>query len=144
MTPRALSVRVARKHIEAVDICSFELVSADGGALPAFAAGSHIDVGLSNGLTRQYSLCNDPTENHRYVIGVLKDPASRGGSRAMHEQVHEGNLLLISPPKNHFPLCDGVRRARAPRHVPDATRAGRQRLLRSFFCTAKCMISLTF
>jgi len=105
-----LNVRVARKHVEAVDICSFELVSVEGSALPAFAAGSHIDVGLSNGLTRQYSLCNDPTESHRYVIGVLKDPSSRGGSRAMHEQVREGDVLRISAPKNHFPLRDGARR----------------------------------
>ena len=73
--------------------------------LPAFSAGSHIDVHLPNGLTRQYSLCNDPSEGHRYLIGVLRDAASRGGSKAMHEQVEEGNVLHISAPKNHFPLA---------------------------------------
>lgn len=111
MTPTpALSVRVARKRVEAVDICTFELVSVDGSPLPPFSAGSHVDVQLPGGLTRQYSLCNDPCESHRYLIGVLRDPASRGGSRAMHDQVAEGQVLQISPPRNHFPLAHGASR----------------------------------
>lgn len=100
-----ISVRVARKQQEAVDICTYELVAVDGGPLPTFSAGSHVDVQLSGGLTRQYSLCNDPTESHRYLIGVLRDPASRGGSAAMHDLVAEGQLLQISAPNNHFPIA---------------------------------------
>jgi vanillate O-demethylase ferredoxin subunit len=103
--PSLLQVRVARKTVEAEGICSFELVATDDRPLPSFSAGSHIDVQLPGGLTRQYSLCNDPTESHRYLIGVLDDPASRGGSRAMHQQVGEGDLLQISPPRNHFALA---------------------------------------
>jgi len=38
--------RIARKILEAQDICSFELVEADGCALPPFSAGAHIDVRL--------------------------------------------------------------------------------------------------
>ena len=109
MNASELNVRVARKHAEALDICTFELVHAEGQALPAFSAGSHIDVHLPNGLTRQYSLCNDPQESHRYLIGVLRDPASRGGSQAMHALVQEGSLLRISAPKNHFPLVPARR-----------------------------------
>jgi vanillate monooxygenase ferredoxin subunit len=110
--PSSLTVRVTRKAVEAEDICTFELASADGTPLPAFSAGSHIDVQVPGGLTRQYSLCNDPAESHRYLIGVLRDAASRGGSAAMHAQVHEGALLSISPPKNHFALAH-----HAPRHL---------------------------
>ncbi len=105
MSGATLSVRVARKTVEAEGICSFELVSADGKPLPAFSAGSHVDVQLPGGLTRQYSLCNDPTETHRYLIAVLRDPASRGGSKAMHDAVKEGEALTISTPKNHFALA---------------------------------------
>ena len=105
MSGATLSVRVARKSIEAEGICSLELVSADGAPLPAFSAGSHVDVQLPGGLTRQYSLCNDPTETHRYLIAVLRDPASRGGSQAMHDAVKEGDALTISTPKNHFALA---------------------------------------
>jgi vanillate monooxygenase ferredoxin subunit len=67
-------------------------------------------VQLPGGLTRQYSLCNDPAESHRYLIGVLRDPASRGGSQAMHDAVKEGDTLQISPPKNHFALAHEARR----------------------------------
>jgi vanillate monooxygenase ferredoxin subunit len=108
MNAAELNVRVARKADEAQDICTFELVHADGKALPAFSAGSHVDVHLPNGLTRQYSLCNDPGESHRYLIGVLHDANSRGGSRAMHQQVAAGDVLSISAPKNHFPLAHGA------------------------------------
>jgi vanillate O-demethylase ferredoxin subunit len=109
--PVTLSVRVARKTQEALDISSFELVTADGSALPVFTAGAHLDVHLSSGLTRQYSLCNTPGDNHRYQIAVLRDAASRGGSREMHDDVHEGQLLQISAPKNHFPLAANARRS---------------------------------
>ena len=110
--PSALTVRVTRKAVEAEDICTFELTSTDGTPLPSFSAGSHIDVQVPGGLTRQYSLCNDPAESHRYLIGVLRDAASRGGSAAMHEHVHQGSVLSISPPKNHFALAH-----QAPRHL---------------------------
>ena len=99
-----IAVKVLRKKQEALDIASFELVKPDGSALPAFGAGSHIDVQVPGGPTRQYSLCNDAAENHRYRIAVLRDAASRGGSTGMHEAVREGDTLLVSEPRNHFPL----------------------------------------
>jgi vanillate monooxygenase ferredoxin subunit len=98
-----MQVKIARKFAVATDICAFELVRADGAPLPAFSAGAHVDVTLRDGLVRQYSLCNDPLESHRYLIAVLRDAQSRGGSIAMHA-LEEGSLLEISEPKNHFPL----------------------------------------
>jgi vanillate O-demethylase ferredoxin subunit len=99
-----MQVKVLRRREEAEGIASYELARADGQPLPPFSAGSHIDVHLPGGLVRPYSLCNDPHEAAHYRIGVLRDAASRGGSVAMHEQVHEGDLLTISEPRNHFPL----------------------------------------
>ncbi len=104
-----LTVRVTAKTMEAQDIASFELVSVDGQPLPPFSAGSHIDVHMENGLVRQYSLCNDPAETRRYLIAVLREPNSRGGSSAMHEQVGLGSVLQISQPRNHFPLVAAPR-----------------------------------
>jgi vanillate O-demethylase ferredoxin subunit len=112
MNPSTLTVRVASKTAAAQDICVFDLVAADGAALPPFSAGAHIDVHLPGGLVRQYSLCNPPHETQRYRIGVLRDAASRGGSQAMHEQVEVGQTMTISAPKNHFPLAaDALGRA---------------------------------
>ena len=105
MKPATLEVQVVSKAIEAVDICSFELVDPLGKALPRFSAGSHVDVHIGSGLSRQYSLCNDPREQHRYLIAVLRDPVSRGGSAAMHDRINKDDLIQISEPKNHFALA---------------------------------------
>ena len=104
-----MRVKVVRKKAEADGIASFELAPADGGTLPAFSAGSHVDVHVPGGLTRQYSLCNDPVTRHTYRIAVLRDAASRGGSVGMHDAVNEGDVLTISEPRNHFPLVHAVR-----------------------------------
>jgi ferredoxin-NADP reductase len=89
---------------EAEDVISVELRPVEGTTFPAFEAGAHIDLHLPNGMVRSYSLFNDSRENHRYVVGVLKDRASRGGSRCVHEQLRVGTRLQISAPRNHFPL----------------------------------------
>jgi vanillate monooxygenase ferredoxin subunit len=102
------TVRIARKTAEAVDICSFELVDPAGKALPPFSAGSHIDVHLPDGLVRQYSLVNDPRDTHRYLIAVLRDANSRGGSMGMHA-LQSGATIGISNPKNHFALTHNAR-----------------------------------
>ena len=106
-----LAVQVVSKRVEAADICTFELADPMGNPLPGFSAGSHIDVHIGNGLVRQYSLCNDPRETHRYLIGVLRVPASRGGSASMHDDVQEGDMLEIGEPRNHFQLAHGARRS---------------------------------
>ncbi len=105
MTVETLKVRVARKRDEADGICSLVLLPVAGSVLPPFTAGAHIDLHLGQGLVRQYSLCNPPSDAQQYVVAVLRDPASRGGSQAVHEQVKEGQELEISAPKNHFPLA---------------------------------------
>lgn len=106
-----IEVLVIARDNPAQDICSFELARADGAPLPAFEAGAHIDVHLPGGLIRQYSLCNPPWEQQRYLIGVLKDPASRGGSQAMHEQIQVGQTLSISEPRNLFALDESAQRS---------------------------------
>lgn len=88
----------------AQDVLEFELVG-DGAELLPFTAGSHVDVFLPSGTVRQYSLCNDPSETARYLLGVLKDPNSRGGSVEMHS-IQEGASLVVSAPRNCFPLAD--------------------------------------
>jgi vanillate monooxygenase ferredoxin subunit len=104
-------VRVARKTTEAHQMVTFELVDPNGAELPPFSAGSHIDVTIPNGLVRQYSLINSEKERNRYLIGVWKDANSRGGSKAMHEMVAEGDTLQISLPRNRFRVPRSTKRA---------------------------------
>jgi vanillate O-demethylase ferredoxin subunit len=105
-----LKVRVNQVKQEALDVKSFALVSADGAPLPSFTAGSHVDVHVSTGLVRQYSLCNGPFDGPGYMIAVKKEPESRGGSRAMHEGIKEGDVLAISKPRNNFEVHSAAKR----------------------------------
>ena len=110
-TSPQLSVRVQAMRYEAAGVLSIELVSPQGDELPAFAAGAHIDLHLPNGVTRSYSLWNSPQERRRYVIGVLRDRNSRGGSRYVHEQLRVGATLKIGAPRNNFPLDETAARS---------------------------------
>ncbi|KJC56889.1 ferredoxin [Bradyrhizobium sp. LTSPM299] len=103
-----LEVRVKRISYEAEGINSYELVSPTGGDLVPFTAGSHIDLHLSNGMIRSYSLVNDQRERHRYVIAVNKDAASRGGSRFVHDNFKVGDIITVSHPRNNFALQEGA------------------------------------
>ncbi len=105
-----LRLKLVRKQIEAEDICSFEFADLRGRHLPPFSAGSHIDVNTPCGITRQYSLCNDPADTHHYMIGVLLRADSRGGSRSMHERLRVGDIVSASVPRNHFPLVHAAKR----------------------------------
>ena len=103
------TVRATRD--ECPGVRSFELVPSDSSKrLPPFEAGAHVDVHLPNGLIRQYSLLTPADTGDGYLIGVLQVPDSRGGSSAMHA-VGVGQTLMISEPRNHFPLVRDARRS---------------------------------
>ncbi|MEU5695132.1 PDR/VanB family oxidoreductase [Actinosynnema sp. NPDC020468] len=89
------------------DVRSFTLVEPSGVALPEWTPGAHVDVRTSEGLVRQYSLCGDPADRSSYRVAVLLEPASRGGSKAMHA-VAAGDVVEVSAPRNNFPLADAT------------------------------------
>lgn len=100
----ALNVRVRSITYLGEDVNAYEVVPLDASTVPAFTAGAHIDLYFRDGRVRQYSLCNDPAERHRYVFAVQREANGRGGSKAIHDVVHAGRVLAISAPSNHFPL----------------------------------------
>ncbi|MFW1801908.1 PDR/VanB family oxidoreductase [Acinetobacter nematophilus] len=106
-----MDVIINKIHQLTPSIRAFELISSNGSSLPSFEAGAHIDVHLKNGLTRQYSLSNSCLEKHRYVIGVLYDEHSRGGSRCMHTEYREGDQLNIGTPRNLFEIHPHTQKA---------------------------------
>ncbi|SED62744.1 PDR/VanB family oxidoreductase [Rhodobacter sp. 24-YEA-8] len=99
---------IARRRTEG-DTALVDLVAPDGAPLPAWQAGAHIDVGIGPDLIRQYSLCGDPADRSRYRLGILRDPASRGGSVRAHELFQEGSSIRTGVPRNLFPLHIGQR-----------------------------------
>ena len=101
-----IRVVVAAVTHEASGIAAWEFRPADGAELPPFTAGAHLDLHLANGMVRSYSLCNSQDERQRYVVAINNDPASRGGSRFVHETLRPGDRLEISAPRNNFPLVE--------------------------------------
>lgn len=101
-----VEVVVKSIHQAAEGIRSIELLRLGGGDLPAFTAGSHIDVHLPNGMVRSYSLTNPQDQVHRYTIAVSRDAASSGGSQFIHDELSAGQRLFISQPRNNFPLVE--------------------------------------
>jgi len=99
-----LSALVHTLRHEAEGIISVELRPWGDTVFAPFEAGSHIDLHLPNGLVRSYSLLNAPSDQGRYVVGILRDRSSRGGSRYVHEQLRVGTQLQISQPRNNFAL----------------------------------------
>ena len=112
MSSPTLNALVHTMRYEADGIVSVEFRPATPAVeFPAFEAGSHIDLHLPNGLVRSYSLCNPASDRQRYVVGVLNDRKSRGGSRYVHQQLRVGMTLPISAPRNNFALEEDARRS---------------------------------
>ena len=91
--------------VEAAGVLSVELVDPDGHDLPPWEPGSHLDLHLPGGLSRQYSLCGDPADGSRYRLGILREDAGRGGSAYVHEALRPGDRVDIGGPRNHFRLA---------------------------------------
>ena len=102
--PPVFPVLLKKREAMAADVAKYEFTRPDGGALPPFEAGAHIDVVIAPEYQRAYSLAGDPADRSRYVLGVLKERSGRGGSALMHRAFREGRSVFISPPRNHFPL----------------------------------------
>ncbi len=99
-----LDVTVTAIKDETTDIKSLILASPDGAPLPGFDAGAHVDVITGPGLRRSYSIASDPSDPSNYLLGVLREPESRGGSDWIHDALKAGDSLKITKPLNNFPL----------------------------------------
>jgi ferredoxin-NADP reductase len=98
------TLRVTSKDAQADGVLTLELAAPAGGRLRDWTPGSHIDLVLPNGLTRQYSLCGDRWDPSTYRVGVLLEPESRGGSTYVHDHLEVGDLVGVGGPRNNFPL----------------------------------------
>jgi ferredoxin-NADP reductase len=94
---------------EAEDVLSVGLTDPRGGRLPAWAPGAHIDVRLTPGIERQYSLCSDPADRSQWRVAVLREHNGRGGSRYVHEQLRPGDMVTARGPVNNFELRPAAR-----------------------------------
>ncbi|SHN43269.1 PDR/VanB family oxidoreductase [Cryptosporangium aurantiacum] len=98
------ALRVAAKTPLADGVCGLTLVAPDGGRLPDWTPGAHLDVLLPGDVTRQYSLCGDRWNPTSYRVAVLRELAGRGGSAYVHDTLSIGDLVGVGGPRNNFPL----------------------------------------
>jgi ferredoxin-NADP reductase len=103
-----IEVRLTAIRYAARDTNLYELRRPDGAPLPAYAPGAHVDLHLPNGLVRNYSLTVAAPEPGTYTFVVKRDPASRGGSRYIHDELKVGRSVRVSPPRNNFPLDENA------------------------------------
>ncbi len=86
------------------DVIALTMVATDGGRLPRWHPGAHIDVLLPSGRLRQYSLCGNPDVPDVYRIAVRRIPDGGGGSVEVHDVLEIGATVTTQGPRNAFPL----------------------------------------
>jgi tetrachlorobenzoquinone reductase len=100
-------LRLHAISFETSSVRVLDLRDPDDRALPVFAPGAHVDLKLNGGLARSYSLIGDPGDASRYLLGVQRDPQSRGGSQYLCEGgARVGDLIEVSRPINNFPVVE--------------------------------------
>ena len=110
-SPRGtIRARILSRESVAEDVIALSIARLDGGALPAWAPGAHIDVHVTDGLVRQYSLTG-PGRIEAYLIAVQREAQSKGGSINIHSSFKEGREITISEPRCHFTLIEGANRS---------------------------------
>ncbi|WP_103354504.1 PDR/VanB family oxidoreductase [Amycolatopsis sp. CA-128772] len=103
-----LELLVDRKEKLADGVVRLTLRAPDGGPLPSWEPGAHIDLVLP-GFVRQYSLCGDPADASAYRVAVLREPEGRGGSAYVHDSLRPGDRVSVDGPRNHFALVEAER-----------------------------------
>ncbi len=102
--PPVFPVVISKREDLSDDTVRFELTRTDGKPLPPFTAGAHIDVMIAPEYQREYSLAGDPADPSKYVLGIQREGAGRGGSLLVHRVFREGRRVFVTPPANLFPL----------------------------------------
>lgn len=100
---------VADKELTADGVVALTLRHPLGEQLPSWEPGAHVDVLLGSGIERQYSLCGDPADRSGWRIGVLREPAGRGGSAYVHDELGTGDKVRVRGPRNNFRLEEAPR-----------------------------------
>jgi len=101
---RVLRAVITNRELVAPDVVALTLADPDGGLLPSWTPGGHIDVQLPSGRRRQYSLCGPPGRRTDYRIAVRRIADGGGGSIEMHEGLDVGDTCAFEGPRNAFYL----------------------------------------
>ena len=107
---------VVRKVKESEEITSFYLKPEDQGEIPNFQPGQFLTIrldipGQTKPVIRTYSLSDYSEPQAYYRLSIKREPMPVGSevppgiaSNFIHDQIHEGSLILAKPPSGKFVL----------------------------------------
>lgn len=110
---RSQTLTLTERRMMCVDehVVELTFTADDGGELPPWSPGMHLDFHLPSGRKRQYSLCGgnvgfDVDEATSYRVAVRLIPDGGGGSEEMHA-LEVGTRVDVRGPRNGFPFVPG-------------------------------------
>lgn len=100
------SLIVSKVRRESEHVVALELRAPDGADLPEWSPGAHVDLWAVPHRGGQYSLIGDPADRSAWRVGVLREEASRGVSRTIHDTLRAGDRIPVGGPRNNFALIE--------------------------------------
>jgi ferredoxin-NADP reductase len=106
---RTIAAVVTKREMLTPDVVALTLADPQGGLLPPWKPGAHIDIRLPSGRRRQYSLCGPPGRRTDYRIAVRRIAGGGGGSPELHDSFAVGDTCEFEGPRNAFYLVTDER-----------------------------------
>jgi ferredoxin-NADP reductase len=103
----ARPVVVRERHDEGQGLVRLVLADPQGGELPAWSAGAHVDL-MAGGFRRKYSLCGPQADRRRLQVVIQREAQGRGGSAYFCDALQPGCELQLSGPRNLFKLDEAA------------------------------------
>ncbi|MEY4755458.1 MAG: hypothetical protein RJA34_356 [Pseudomonadota bacterium] len=103
----ARTVVVRERHSEGLGLCRLVLADPEGGDMPAWTAGAHVDL-IAGGYRRKYSLCGKAADRKTLQVVVQRENEGRGGSRHFCDELAVGDVLKLAGPRNLFRLDESA------------------------------------
>lgn len=100
---RDMMLTVQAREIIAEGVLRLEFVRSDGGPMPPWEPGAHIEIDVADIGIRHYSLIGDPRDRSRWQVAVrLTDQSVAEASLHLHRTSQVGDEFHVIAPRNNF------------------------------------------
>lgn len=100
---RDMTLTLQATEVIADGVLLLEFVRSDGGPMPPWEPGAHIEIDIANIGIRHYSLVGDPRDRSKWQVAVrLADPTTAEASAYLHRQAKIGDEFHVIAPRNNF------------------------------------------
>lgn len=100
---RDMMLTVQAREFIAEGVLRLEFVRSDGGPMPPWEPGAHIEIDVADIGIRHYSLVGHPQDRSRWQVAVrLIAPPAAGASSFLHRNSQVGDEFHVIAPRNNF------------------------------------------